>query len=465
VHIYLTDTLESPNLAPPGFAYAPLFHRKLAEENERARRVKARMPILVCIGNPPYFRQVIEASDVGVERQGGWVRRGDRGDDGILRDFLRDVPGVHAKNLYNLYVYFWRWALWKVFESTPGRGVVSFITASSYLRGPGFAGMRRFMRETLDDLWILDLGERTAARDRARTSSQSRLRSPSQLESDMTTPTWPRRRVCTTVGLRDRERRSSRRCERSGASPTFRGSSASQAGRSRSCPRARPTSSRGRSSPTFSRGSTRASSSSARGRSLLIARYWTNAGRLSSPPPQMHEPRSSGESRDRKVNRSYPSLLNGDRLPAVDGRPGDAPAPAPTRYGYRTLDRQYCLADNRLGDFLRPTLWRTLSARQLFMTSLLTDILGSGPAVTVTHLPPDLHHFSGRGGKDIVPLWRDAEARKPNIAAGLLENLPKRLARMSTLKNSSPTATHSSPRRDTSSASPRSSKYRARVCR
>jgi len=158
VHIYLTDTLESPNLAPPGFAYAPLFHRKLAEENERARRVKARMPILVCIGNPPYFRQVIEASDVGVERQGGWVRRGDRGDDGILRDFLRDVPGVHAKNLYNLYVYFWRWALWKVFESTPGRGVVSFITASSYLRGPGFAGMRRFMRETLDDLWILDLG-------------------------------------------------------------------------------------------------------------------------------------------------------------------------------------------------------------------------------------------------------------------------------------------------------------------
>jgi len=171
------------------------------------------------------------------------------------------------------------------------------------------------------------------------------------------------------------------------------------------------------------------------------------------------------ESRDRKMNRSYPSLLNGDRLPAVDGLPGDAPAPAPTRYGYRTLDRQYCLPDNRLGDFLRPTLWRTLSARQLFMTSLLTDILGSGPAVTVTHLPPDLHHFSGRGGKDIVPLWRDAEARKPNIAAGLLENLPKRLARMSTLKNSSPTATHSSPRRDTSSASPRSSKYRARVCR
>ena len=46
----------------------------------------------------------------------------------------------HIASLYNLYVYFWRWALWKVFESGPRYGVVSFISASSYLRGPGFAG-------------------------------------------------------------------------------------------------------------------------------------------------------------------------------------------------------------------------------------------------------------------------------------------------------------------------------------
>jgi len=419
------------------------------------------MPILVCIGNPPYFRQVIEASDVGVERQGGWVRRGDRGDDGILRDFLRDVPGVHAKNLYNLYVYFWRWALWKVFESTPGRGVVSFITASSYLRGPGFAGMRRFMRETLDDLWILDLGgENRGARQ---SENVFAIQTPVAIaigvrydDPDLATPA--RVHYGRLEGPREAKFEALRTIRRFADVPwqqCFSGWTQPFLPESEADFFSWPL------LTDLFRGSTRASSSSARGRSLLIARYWTNAGRLSSP----HEPRSSGESRDRKVNRSYPSLLNGDRLPAVDGRPGDAPAPAPTRYGYRTLDRQYCLPDNRLGDFLRPTLWRTLSARQLFMTSLLTDILGSGPAVTVTHLPPDLHHFSGRGGKDIVPLWRDAEARKPNIAAGLLENLPKRLARMSTLKNSSPTATHSSPRRDTSSASPRSSKYRARVCR
>jgi predicted helicase len=158
-HVYLTDTLTSPFLAPRGLAHAPLFLRKLSDENERARKVKADVPILVCIGNPPHFRQVIDPSDEGVvERQGGWIRRGDEGEDGILGDFLRGAPGVHAKSLYNLYVYFWRWALWKVFENSPGRGIISFITASSYLRGPGFAGMRRFMRETFDELWILDLG-------------------------------------------------------------------------------------------------------------------------------------------------------------------------------------------------------------------------------------------------------------------------------------------------------------------
>ncbi len=36
---------------------------------------------------------------------------------------------------------------------------------------------------------------------------------------------------------------------------------------------------------------------------------------------------------------------------------------------------------------------------------------------------PDLHHFSGRGGKDVIPLWRDARATLPNVTAGLLDAL------------------------------------------
>ena len=165
LRVLLTDTLESPFAAPQHIAHAPLFEQRLAQENVRARRVKAETDVLVCLGNPPYFRQVIEAEEVEtVERQGGWVRFGDEGSVPILGDFLRDAPPVHAKNLYNLYVYFWRWGLWKVFETAERRGIVSFITASSYLRGPGFAGMRRHMRELFDELWILDLGGEGARR-------------------------------------------------------------------------------------------------------------------------------------------------------------------------------------------------------------------------------------------------------------------------------------------------------------
>src|SRR5699024_5723659 len=60
---------------------------------------------------------------------------------------------------YNSYVYYIRWAIWKACEQHRDEaGVVSFITSSSYLRGPGFAGMREYMRRMFDELWIVDLG-------------------------------------------------------------------------------------------------------------------------------------------------------------------------------------------------------------------------------------------------------------------------------------------------------------------
>lgn len=38
---------------------------------------------------------------------------------------------------------------------------------------------------------------------------------------------------------------------------------------------------------------------------------------------------------------------------------------------------------------------------------------------------PDLHHFSGRGGKDVIPLWRDVAATVPNVTGGLLNTLSR----------------------------------------
>ena len=168
--VYLTDTLESPNHVPD--FTASLLQARLTKERKRALKVKKDVRVFVCLGNPPYDREEKDPADDGGQRKGGWVRYGDAGEDSpqpILEDFLAPVreagQGVHLKNLYNDYVYFWRWALWKVLDSTEVGGIVTFITASSYLRGPGFSGMRRKMREVFNELWIIDLeGDSLGAR-------------------------------------------------------------------------------------------------------------------------------------------------------------------------------------------------------------------------------------------------------------------------------------------------------------
>ena len=171
LHVLLTDTLDSPFIDPP---VPPLMAERLTQEQRRAKKVKAHVPVFVSMGNPPYFRE--QSDDPSGNTRGKWVRYGDATDHTrkdqtperpILRDFVDMASPVHVKNLYNMYVYFWRWTLWKMFEQpdAPRRGIVSFITAASYLRGPGFTGMRQLMREAFDELWIIDLeGDNLGAR-------------------------------------------------------------------------------------------------------------------------------------------------------------------------------------------------------------------------------------------------------------------------------------------------------------
>ena len=66
--------------------------------------------------------------------------------------------GAHAKHLRNLYVYFWRWATWKVFDHDPAanHGIVCFITVAGFLNGPGFERMRDYLRRTADEIWVID---------------------------------------------------------------------------------------------------------------------------------------------------------------------------------------------------------------------------------------------------------------------------------------------------------------------
>ena len=139
-------------------------------------------------------------------------------------------------------------------------------------------------------------------------------------------------------------------------------------------------------------------------------------------------PSAFRETRDRHIDRTYDDFRTGNRLDALASLDADSPCPSLEPYGYRSFDRQWLISDSRIVDFIRPVLWHAHCDRQVYLTSLLTGVLGLGPAATVSSHIPDLHHFRGSfGGKDAIPLWRDSDATEPNVAAGLLEALGKAL--------------------------------------
>ena len=161
--VILTDTLESP-FQPTQQAEFFGDAEVLAAEQTRAQKIKLKQHVTVVIGNPPYRRVEREITGRG---SGGWVLNGavpGRNTNKSLFDDILDVARAntifsHHASLYNLYVYFWRWALWKAFEADgPGPGVVAFITGASWLTGPGFVGLRKLVRELADEVWVIDLG-------------------------------------------------------------------------------------------------------------------------------------------------------------------------------------------------------------------------------------------------------------------------------------------------------------------
>ena len=426
--VYLTDTLESPNRLSE--FTASILQERLTEERQRAQIVKKDVRVFVCLGNPPYDREQREPEDDAGRRKGGWVRRGDEGssEPPIIEDFLQPVRdaggGVHLKNLYNDYVYFWRWALWKVFDSTENAGIVTFITASSYLRGPAFAGMRRKMREVFDELWIIDLeGDSLGAR---KTENVFAIRTP----------------VAIAIGVREGPPRPGNparvwKVRLSGAEPeklaqlaaieAFADLDWQECSSDWDVP-FYPAVNGGYSTlppvtaifpwqhsgaqlkRTWPIGETRA----------VLAARWRSLIERSSPDRRT----AFRETRDRKVDRRYPPLMDGEErnLP-ITALKSSSPLPPVEWYAYRSFDRQLVIADSRVGDFMRPDLWGAHGDQQVYMTSLLTSVLGVGPAAMATSTIPDLHHFCGRGAKDVIPLWRDAAATQPNVTAGLLSRV------------------------------------------
>lgn len=434
LNIYLADTLESPNATPPGGL--TLMYRALTQEHEAARRAKTEGDILVCLGNPPYDRQTIEEGDTTTRRKGGWVRFGDQVKGGakqeeqgiraILKDFTESATnagaGVHLKNLYNDYVYFWRWALWRLFERQSCGGIVTFITASSYLAGPGFVGVREVMRRTFDELWIIDLGgDNLGAR---KTPNIFNITVPVAIaigvRHGITSNKTPAKVHYARVEGKTREAKLAHldsilsfdnvnwgECPTDWHGPFL----PAGGGDFFSWPKIEDIFPRHLSGVEVGRnwciGETK---------EVLTARW----GAFVKDPCEVN----FAPSRNTNLN-SRKSGWDGISVSLTLAQIAQSGAePICSEYTFRSYDREHVFIDPRLCNWPRPEAQQMNSPKQVFFGTLLTEQLAHGQAVTAACVLPDRNSFHGRSGR-FIPLYRDSAGTDPNVTGGLLDTLGK----------------------------------------
>lgn len=422
--VILTDTLESP-LQDSNSAELFGDAQVLAEEQERARDVKLDQRVTVIIGNPPYRR--VER-DIRGRGSGGWVIDGTvPGRTDQSQSLFADILDVarantifsHHASLYNLYVYFWRWALWKAFEAHgDGPGVVSFITGSSWLQGPGFIGLRQLVRQLCDDVWVIDLGG-----DNHGANPEENIFA---IETPVAVVVMVRRDATdrnTPANVRYRRVRGTAE-DKLAAMRTIAISDDPFVGQWEAAPT-------GWMAPFIP-----ATGAASWADMPLITDLfpWQQPGCMFnrtwpiSPSLRILERRwirlASSATAERpalfvtsKTGRNITTKVAG--LARISELGPSEPHLPIVRYGFRSFDRQWALGDPRLAKTDSPSLWQSQSSRQVFFLAPMTIAVARGPAITATCSVPDKHSYCGRGGKDVIPLFRDEAAAQPNITAGL----------------------------------------------
>jgi len=416
VGVRLTDTLAGRVLNQ----MALFGDDPISVEGQRAEHVKFERRHSVVIGNPPYDR--VDRSSAG-----GWIAHPPDGGKSLFDDILdparQNTNFAHQASLYNLFVYFWRWAMWKTFEQlSEGPGVACFITPSSWLTGPGFMGLRAIARRSSSNVYVVDLGgNNTGARPEENVFP---IQTPvaivilaRKVDYKADVPAAVRYiRIAgtkeekfaglTSLNLKDANWMTAS----SGWMDSF------VAGHSSAwtehpaltdlIPWQQPGCKYGRTWPI---GTTEE----------VLRKRWLALVATTNADARARAFVTSSSGRN-----IYTQVSDLPRL--VDLKPSSRNRPI-RRYAYRSFDRQYAIEDPRLAKTESPSLWRSLSDGQVFIITKTTHTLGGGPAAVVSTMVPDLDHFRGSyGGKDVIPLFRDADGT-PNSDPALLERISELL--------------------------------------
>lgn len=435
LRVFVADTLADPDEET---AWIPTHLGAIAESRRQANAIKRKEPITVVIGNPPY--------KVGAKGLGGWVE--DRGDLPAPLDDWMPPPewgvGEHAKHLYNLYVYFWRWAAWKVFGGdafrsgtdkseakwTNRRGVVCFITVAGFLNGPGFQKMRADLRRDADEIWVIDCspdGHQPAVNTRVFEGVQQPVCIVMASRREGTKAEEPARVRFRQLPLGKRDEKFKAIAQIALDDGGWEAASAEW--RASFLPEAEDY---WKSYPSIE------SLFEYDGSGVMPGRTWVISADAATLA-QRWKRLITESNRDEKERLFHPQLRDGKLASRHIGKIvsqglGARPARGVTiendtaacetieKYGFRSFDRQSLIADARLINDVRPVLWQAHGQKQAYLTAPHDRTPENGPALTITGLIPDLHHYHGRGGR-AIPLWADAAASQPNVRQALLNEL------------------------------------------
>ena len=424
--ILLTDTLDHVGYQ----GQFDIMSDPVAEEGKRAFALKGdSRRFTVVIGNPPYDREQRAIGDTS-RRKGGVVRYGVPGREPLIKEITEPMKsagmGKHLKNIYNDYVYFWRWAVWQATELPDGPGVVAFITASSYLDGVSMGGMRDMLRKAFDELLIIDLGGegRGAHTEPNIFDILTPVAVAVGIRTGQSKPSICTAKYLRVTGTREDKLTLLKQISLHDISEDIAGTGLDHMKPRRDhimtdwpqisdifpwiwsgCQVKR----------TWPIGET----------PNLLRHRWST---LLDEVPRHRDIllRKTGARHIRATPN--PLLENGPKLKALHELGDEAEPESIERYGYRSFDRQYIIADHRLADAPKPSFWRIRGPNQVYLTTLTSIIFGHGPIFTATPYVPDLHHFRGSYcSKNTMPLYCDAQGRLPNITYGLSEALNQRI--------------------------------------
>ncbi|RYE40238.1 MAG: hypothetical protein EOP24_41560 [Hyphomicrobiales bacterium] len=426
--LFVTDTLDDPHAEQTQLGSGLEL---ISRSRSRAAKIKAKTKVTVVIGNPPYNDKA--------QGMGGWIENGSDSDKakGItpyrpLDDFRAEGNGRTEYVLKNQYIYFWRWATWKVFDANtdlPGgeTGVVCYITTSGYLRGPGFKGIREYLRRNTSEGWIIDVspeGMRPPVPTRIFPTVQQPLAIAIFARRPDCDPKVPATIHYTSVRGRRAEKYAGLR------ELTIEGESWRPTRTAWQAPFTPAAETAWDDYPAlndllpWSAPGVKPNRTWVYGPSKVVLRERLAALILEEDAAKkavlFKETESSNLSKPSKP-LAGPHTETATNIP-FDRETFDYVKDAKfVRVGYRSFDRQWVIADRRLMHRPSPDLWAACVPRQVFVIEQHSKPLKDGPGIVFSTCIPDMDHFKGSEGGRVLPILNPGG--KPNLAIGLMEVL------------------------------------------